>query len=102
MMGRTTFPVIVLLVVGTTAILMANLQRPVVDPIQAQPAATSTRWATPVLRTATASPTLTGAEGGWYSHLPTPVPVNPRMVQSETPTPTVIKTIIIMKEVRAE
>ncbi len=92
MMGRTTFPVIVLLVVGTTAILLANLQRPMADPIQAQPAATATRWAAPVMRTATAFPTLTGAEGGWYSHLPTPVPVKPRTEPSETPTATVIKT----------
>ncbi len=94
MMGRTTFPVIVLLVVGTTAIFIANLQRPMMDPIQAQPAATSTRWTAPVLRTATASPTLTGAEGGWYSHLPTPVPVIPRTVRSGTPTPTYVKTLI--------
>lgn len=94
MNGRTTFPLIALLIVEITVLLIINLQRPVVDPTQAQPAATSTRWAAPVLRTATASPTLTGAEGGWYSNMPTPVPVSPRTVQNRTPTPTDIATPI--------
>ena len=94
MTAKTIFPVMALLVVGITATFVVNLQRPLVDPIQAQPAATSTRWATPVLRTATASPTLTGAEGGWYSSMPTPVPVSPRAVRNGTPTPDDIATPI--------
>lgn len=94
MNGRTTFPMIALLIVEITVLLIINLQRPVVDPIQVQPAATSTRWAAPVLRTATASPTLPGSEGGWYSHMPTPVPVSSRTVQNRTPTPTDIATPI--------
>jgi hypothetical protein len=88
MTGRSTFSVIVFLVAAATTVLIANLQRPMVDPVQAEPAATSTRWTAPILHTATISPTLLGGEGGWFSQLPTPVPASPRVVSKKTQTPT--------------
>ncbi len=73
--------VFVLVTVGfTAATLILNVREPLKDPIQAQPLVTSTAWKAPVITNSTLTPTLKGAEGGWWSNMPTPVPVKTRWV----------------------
>ena len=91
MNGRNVFSAITVLLLIAAAIYLANARMPI-DPTEQKPPATSTLWAAPVLNTVTVSPTMMGGEGGWYSDMPTAVPVKPRNVPAETATPTLTVT----------
>lgn len=88
MSGRTSSTFILIVFVVTAAVLLVNARAPLNDPINRQPPPTSTVWAAPVLNTLTVAPTLPGDGGGWFSNLPTAIPVAPRVVPTKLPTPT--------------
>lgn len=87
MRARTAFVVIIALAFVVAAIFAVNARIPqLVDPIATPPP--PTQWVVPVINTVTVSPTMMGEGGGWYSDMPTPVPVQPRNVPKPSVTPT--------------
>ncbi len=92
MSTQTPFPLILIVVGVAATVLLVNTRAPLNDPINRQPPPTSTVWAAPVLNTLTVAPTLLGDGGGWFSNLPTAIPVTPRVVSTKLPTSTLTVT----------